>query len=768
MKWLRTLAVGAAGALLTSMSLVQPVSAEPAPAVQAAIEDLGAPLTTIRNTASVAGHWTDGRPVLYMASSQAEQTLQFSVIDIATGDQIRSMAVEGIAQAHNVILGPDGNVYIAAWGPTADLLRYTPGSDEVDNLGPAIPGDVVVAYLEPGEDGIVYGGGYPSGEVFSFDTASEEVRNLGVAVEGQQYARSMAYAAELDTLFVGTEGSRMHLVAIDVNTSEKTPIPSPEWAPNETRHYHMHYADGLLFSYTSPSLDWHVYDVGAGEWIQRIERNAQGGMAGPDSNGKTYFVKLSTGLMEYDLATREVSHTGWSQSLSSADGAAGISLIDLNDPEWPGETVVGMGSRGDLWMWNPQTGEGDRFPVDSPRFGVTIRSLGFAGDRVYVGGSSGEVTVGAYDTVEEEFVHFTHGPTARVDAWAEVNDIVYFTTYAQGAVWKYDPSQPYVWGRNPHNLFGNLSVLGQERIYALEAVDETSLVAGTIGGRDIPTGIMVHYDTATDTRTDLGAPIKGLSIASLTHTGDLLVGGTSIEVLGGVSPHPEARIFLWDLTTHELVWDGAPIEGARDFVELVIDDDGHLWGLTTQGIVFQFDLDSKQVLGSATVGAAGGQWGMGTLEFGPDGLLYGSTSPGEVFVLDPETYETKKIADGEHAVFDGAGRLYFGRDGHLFRLIPEQDPFPDTEAPVVAPIGKHKVRSGEPVEIQVEASDNRSITYSATELPEGITIDERTGLISGSHDWVGASHVTVTVEDAAGNSATTGFLLVVQGPPARR
>lgn len=766
MHWIRSLAIGALGAALASTALVAPVSAETP--TSPVIEDLGAPITTTRNTQSTAGHWVDGRPVLYMVSSQAEQTLQFSVIDIATGQQLRQIAVDGISQSHNILLGPDGKVYIASWSPTGNLIRYSPGADVVEDLGQPIPGDTVITYLETGEDGLIYGGGHPSGEVFRFDTTTDAFARMGVAVEGEQYARSLAYAPDLDTLFVGTEGSRMHLVAINVATGEKATIPSPEWAVDDARHYHLHYANGLLFSYSSPSLDWNVYDVAAGEWVESIDRNAQGGMAGPDADGHTYFVQLSKGLMRYDTETREVSHTGWSQSITSAMGSAGISLVDLGDPAWPGETVVGMGSRGDLWRYNPATGNGDVRVVESPEFGVTIRSLGYADGKVYVGGSSGEVTVDAYDTASGEFANFTRGPSSRVDAWATVNDRVYFTTYPQAAIWEYDPAKPYVWGRNPDDLFGYLSAQKQERIYAMEAIDDTTLVAGTIGTRAVDTGILVRYDTQAREFTDHGPVIDGLSIASLTHKGNLLIGGTSIEVLGGTSPHPEARLFIMDLDTRELVWDGAPIEGARDYVELTMDDEGFLWGLTSQGIVFKFDLETKEVLGQVTVGAAGGIWGMGTLEFGPDGLLYGATALGEVFVADPESLETKKITDGEHAVLDADGRLYFGRDGHLYRATPEENPFPDTTAPVVEPIDLTLVKSGEQVRIQVEATDLRTLTYTAAGLPEGLTIDPDTGLISGAHDWVGTSRVTVTVEDSRGNATEQSFRLVVEGPPARR
>lgn len=133
MHWIRSLAIGALGAVLASTALVAPVSAETH--TSPVIEDLGAPITTIRNTQSTAGHWVDGRPVLHMVSSQAGQTLQFSVIDIATGKMLKQIPVDGISQSHNIQIGPDGKVYIASWSPTGNLIRYTPGADVVEDLG---------------------------------------------------------------------------------------------------------------------------------------------------------------------------------------------------------------------------------------------------------------------------------------------------------------------------------------------------------------------------------------------------------------------------------------------------------------------------------------------------------------------------------------------------------------------------------------------------------------------------------------------------------
>src|SRR5690625_2965224 len=178
-------------------------------AVVSSVEDLGVPISTVRVTASAFGYWTDGRPVVYTAGGQPERPMEFSVLDAETGEQLDAVTVPDTHRGNDVLLGPDGNVYIAGWGPHAYLLRYVPESGEMTNLGHGITNDVVITELVSGEDGIIYGGGYPSGKVFAFDTATESFEDLGVAVEGEPYAYSLTYAP--GQLFVGTEPNA-HLV----------------------------------------------------------------------------------------------------------------------------------------------------------------------------------------------------------------------------------------------------------------------------------------------------------------------------------------------------------------------------------------------------------------------------------------------------------------------------------------------------------------------------------------------------------------------------
>jgi hypothetical protein len=71
---------------------------------------------------------------------------------------------------------------------------------------------------------------------------------------------------------------------------------------------------------------------------------------------------------------------------------------------------------------------------------------------------------------------------------------------------------------------------------------------------------------------------------------------------------------------------------------------------------------------------------------------------------------------------------------------------------------------GTAASVQIHAADSASgqtLTYSATGLPAGLSINSSTGLISGTPTAAGSSNVTVTVKDGTGASGATSFTWTV-------
>ncbi|MER7754032.1 putative Ig domain-containing protein, partial [Kitasatospora sp. NPDC097643] len=72
--------------------------------------------------------------------------------------------------------------------------------------------------------------------------------------------------------------------------------------------------------------------------------------------------------------------------------------------------------------------------------------------------------------------------------------------------------------------------------------------------------------------------------------------------------------------------------------------------------------------------------------------------------------------------------------------------------------GNQSTTVGGSVNLQINASGGTApLSYSATGLPAGLSINSSTGVISGTVTTAGTSTVTVTVKDSAGKSGSTSF-----------
>jgi hypothetical protein len=81
----------------------------------------------------------------------------------------------------------------------------------------------------------------------------------------------------------------------------------------------------------------------------------------------------------------------------------------------------------------------------------------------------------------------------------------------------------------------------------------------------------------------------------------------------------------------------------------------------------------------------------------------------------------------------------------------------------VANPGNQTTTVGQSVSLQISVNDtaNGTVSYAATGLPAGLSIDSASGLISGAPTTAGSSNVTVTATDSTGPSASAQFTWTV-------
>ncbi|MEW2283193.1 putative Ig domain-containing protein [Streptomyces sp. NPDC047841] len=77
--------------------------------------------------------------------------------------------------------------------------------------------------------------------------------------------------------------------------------------------------------------------------------------------------------------------------------------------------------------------------------------------------------------------------------------------------------------------------------------------------------------------------------------------------------------------------------------------------------------------------------------------------------------------------------------------------------------GSQSTTTGSAVSLQIKAADSAgaALTYSATGLPTGLSINSSTGLISGTASTAGTYQVTVTAKDSTGASGSASFTWTV-------
>ena len=91
--------------------------------------------------------------------------------------------------------------------------------------------------------------------------------------------------------------------------------------------------------------------------------------------------------------------------------------------------------------------------------------------------------------------------------------------------------------------------------------------------------------------------------------------------------------------------------------------------------------------------------------------------------------------------------------------------------PTLAPIPDQWTQLGpftmDPNEVSFYANDadGDTLTYAATGLPPGLSIDTTTGVISGTSTTLGAFTVNITIDDGNGGTASDSFIINVINPP---
>lgn len=648
----------------------------PSIAVAAAVPDvepLGSPLQDVLLIGGTVADGPDGAPVLWSASSG--EPARLNAVDPATGKTQLSQPLAGSPGSYAVVAAPDGTVYVGAYD-SGLLYRRRPGPDSaIENLGRPLPSEGYIWRLAVDDDGRVFGGTYPGGRVFGFDPSANQVRDYGQLLPGLRYVRSIAVWGPF--IYAGSEPDA-HVIQIHKESGEQRELalPDPLGDGVGVTTYDLNAYQGRLYARFGSALNGRlgVYDISAEKWTDLVDGVAGLDVSPPGRHGEVYFTRNSV-LTRYQPRTRELTPVDLFVPGRVANNR-GIGWCDLNRRDWPGNSVVGLLWRGDLFRHNPISGRSETITTDIPGEPIPISALHAGADgSIYAGGFlNGGLAVVDPDTGASAFNRF-----AQIESIRAIGNYVWVGAYPDSRLYRYDPTLPwsspeYDPGEpgavdNPAKI---VDLKEHHQVRARAMTDAGTHVAyGTMPGDTTLGGALVIVNKTTLESVVHRPVVTDQSVVSLTYANDLIIGGTSIH--GGYSvPAPtqtEAKLFGWEVSGTSPAFELVPVPGKDAIPALVAAPDGLLWGLT-DGQLFAFDIAARQVVERLQLAADTGTTA-GELHITNDGgLMYALVQGRLLFEIDLATRTNRLLLDqrAQQLAVHADGRLFMSDDAVLYRV----------------------------------------------------------------------------------------------------
>lgn len=659
---------------VTALAATTPGTASAEPA--APVEDLGQPLSDVLLIGGDVGPGPGGETVIWSASSSTPAVL--NAVDPDTGEVVEAFPMEGAEGSWAVEVAADGSVYVGTYG-SAHLFRWTEEDGLLDLGNPPQGSGDFVHDLTSDENGVVYGGMSPNGAYFSYDPRTEKFRDYG-RLSDADYVRSVEVVD--GTLFAGTSRPST-IFAIDPDSGESEKIPAPPDADPEAEYvYDLDSGDGYLYARYGEAFpdDLFVYDIEAAEWAEHIELAHGLSVSAPGPDGIIYLI-ADGALHSYDPATGDLQATDVPFTGRVAN-ARGIGWAELDDPDFPGESIVGLLWRGTMFRYSPQTGAFDFIETNIEGTPIPVTSLAEGPDgTMHAGGflSGGFATFDLGSGALDSFQRF-----AQMENMVTVGDRLYLGTYPGARLYEYDPEaewnspeySPATDEDVPENPRQLLDLTDEEQVRAGALAAAGDYVAlGTEPELDRYGGEFVIWDPASDSAVfqERGL-IEDQSIIDLEYRDGIVYGGTSIN--GGYAATPpraaEAVVFAWSLEDEELLWQFAPIADAPTIEDLAFDAEGTLWAVADDRLV-SLDLDQQEV--DQTV--EGPDSAQQVVANPTDGLLYVDWGAAGLGWYDPATGGQGEAAPGDARTLatDSFGQVWFsvGNAVHRFATEPTDD-----------------------------------------------------------------------------------------------
>ena len=505
--------------------------------------------------------------------------------------------------------------------------------------------------LAASPDGKVYLGTSEPGKVKEYDPATGLSRDLGEAAPGEAYVRGIQ--ADDKFVYAGV-GSNAHLIAIDRVTGEKkdllpAALADRDWVSS------LHVSDTHIAGGMNSLAEMVVLDKANPADYQVVKATAPGEkyiVSVLVHDGFVYFAGRPSGTFyRYGLASGELEVLG----VPYFEAATHRILAHEG-------RIYGVQDNA-VFVYDPATGAIDyrnlvqRGFKAAPEEPMSVHS---DGERVYVGGKSGA-----------DIHDLASGKVTRLAIPGEPKTMLtlggttYLGVYTQAALYAHRP------GEAEATLLARAGNQ-QDRPRDLAYDARTGLIV--MPSQPEPghmNGALTLYNRRTGEYTTQRPVVERQTVYSVaTEHGTAYLGTLVQEGLGLPPVTTTARLAAYDLTKRKLLWEVEPLPAARSIVSLALHA-RTLYGISSTGEVFEFDLRRKKVTRTLKVAAKGSDLHVvGRVAYCTDG--------DKIYKIDLAAFTAKPIVEGLAAqwfggepklALDPSGKALFGVKGrNLVRI----------------------------------------------------------------------------------------------------
>jgi len=251
---------------------------------------------------------------------------------------------------------------------------------------------------------------------------------------------------------------------------------------------------------------------------------------------------------------------------------------------------------------------------------------------------------------------------------------LYRCSYPEARLSVYEPGKPLRFGESEDANPRDLGPMGEGlyRPRAMVAGPHGKVLIGGYPDYGLLGGAIGVYDPMKNEKRVYRHVIRNQSIASLAYIEklDLIAGGSSIR--GGTGTRAvekEAKLLLWDPKEEKKIFEMVPVPEAKTILSLAVTVEGLLYGITDNGKVFVFDPEEKEIRKIFNLGLKEPR--DISLQLGPDLRLYGLAKEA-IFFIDPRNDQVSLVMEPSVPIHSGMAmlgrKIYFGSRANLYEF----------------------------------------------------------------------------------------------------